>query len=224
MSDSLVMRKLILKDLYLNRWLLLGAVVAGVASLVMMSWSRLGYTIGNVCYITTIVALGIVLAMYGILQERKDRSFLFALSLPLSTAQYVRSKTLGALATFLIPWTLLSVGSVVLNAASPAIADGMIPVAIITSLFFLANFCIVIAAVFAVSSDALVAGVVIVTNMCVTFFIILVNSVPAIARDMKVDAVVWNTPTLLILAIEILTISIMLAIPFFVHSRKRDFT
>ena len=58
--------------------------------------------------LTSIVALGVFIAIYGIMTERKEKVALFVLSLPISTTQYTAAKVVSSLIAFLGPWALLS--------------------------------------------------------------------------------------------------------------------
>ena len=92
MNGSIV-RQLILKDLYLMRWIdrRLASLAAGrdradaaePASRPTSAASR-----SSACSII----LNILLVMSGVVQERKDKVLLFILSLPISTTQYIAAK------------------------------------------------------------------------------------------------------------------------------------
>ena len=85
MSNSMVWR-LIRKDLYLYRWLIGSSLVVGGVSLFIpgLSDAALATNVGLILLLTSVVALGIFVAIYGILTERKEKSLLFVLSLPIS--------------------------------------------------------------------------------------------------------------------------------------------
>ena len=65
------------------------------------------FNIGMLIWLTTIIAFGVMLAMLGIANERKERALQFVLSLPLSHGDYVRTKMLGLMLCFLVPWIVL---------------------------------------------------------------------------------------------------------------------
>ncbi len=95
--------------------------------------------------LTSIVALGVFIAIYGILTERKEKTLLFVLSLPISTTQYTAAKVASSLIAFLIPWLVLTVTIVVLTLTLEASLDGRLPFTITMMFFFLANFCVLVA-------------------------------------------------------------------------------
>ena len=65
--------RLIRKDLYLYRWLIGGALVAGLASLLIADINDMSGNIGFILLMTSIVALGVFIAIYGIMTERQDK-------------------------------------------------------------------------------------------------------------------------------------------------------
>ena len=101
---SALTTQLIAKELYLNRWLMIGAVIGGLLAVYVASTSTMGFNIGALTWLTIIIAMGVVLPLYGVHQERKDRALLFALSLPLSGVDYMRTKMMALMLCFLIPW------------------------------------------------------------------------------------------------------------------------
>jgi ABC-type transport system involved in multi-copper enzyme maturation permease subunit len=100
---NMLTRKLIAKEFYLHRWIIIGSTVAGVVGLLIAAEGKVRFNIGMLMWLTTIVAFGIVLAMFAIANERKERTLQFVLSLPLSHGDYVRIKVVGLLLCFLVP-------------------------------------------------------------------------------------------------------------------------
>ena len=141
---NMLTRKLIAKDFYLNRWLIIGSTVAGLAGLLIAAEGKVRFNIGMLIWLTTIVAFGVVLAMFAIANERKERALQFVLSLPLSHGDYVRIKVVGLLLCFLVPWLMLSAGAVALIAVMPNLPDGLLPFAVLLCGFLLANYSVVL--------------------------------------------------------------------------------
>ncbi|MFG6432749.1 hypothetical protein [Roseateles sp. LYH14W] len=220
---NLLTAKLIAKELYLYRWLLVGVTGAGLASLLPAGSGEFGFNIGFLVWLTAIIALGVMLALFGVSSERKERSLLFILSLPLSPADYVRAKLLGLLACFLLPWAALSAGAVGLVLVMPGIADGLLPYTVLLCVFLLMNFAVVLCAVLHVSSEAGMGGVIVLTNMSVSLFMMGIGRIPEIGAHMGKSDAVWNTPFWLLLAAELAITLIALALPLLFAARRRDF-
>ncbi|WP_457390536.1 hypothetical protein [Roseateles sp. P5_E1] len=220
---NLLTRKLVAKELYLYRWLLVGATAAGFAGLLTAASGEVGFNVGFIVWLTAIIALGVMLALFGVASERKDRSLLFVLSLPLSPGDYVRAKLLGLLVCFLLPWALLSAGALALILVMPGIADGLLPYAVLLCVFLLLNFALVLCAALNISSEAGMGGVIILTNMSVSLFMMGVGRIPAMGQHMQGASPVWNATFWQLVAAELALTLLALSLPLFSAARRRDF-
>lgn len=215
--------QLIIKELHTYRWLIATAVAVGTFSLVLASTGKLAFNVGALAWLTTIIACGVMLPLYGIHQERKDRSLLFALSLPISAAGYTRAKMLGILLSFACLWSALAVGAVVLVLAAPGIPNGLLPYVLLLSMLLLINFSVVMCCAFLSSSEIAVSAAIILTNMGVTLFMMTIGRLPAIGGQMLGAAPVWNGAFFLVLGIEVVVMAVALGLPLIVISRRREF-
>ena len=220
---NMLARKLIAKDFYLNRWLIIGSTVAGLVGLLIATEGEIRFNIGMLTWLTTIVAFGVVLAMNAIANERKDRALQFVLSLPLSHGDYVRIRVVGLLLCFLVPWAVLSVGAISLVTVLPNLPDGMLPIVILLCGFMLANYSVVLCGALHTTSEGVMTIVIIVTNMNVTLFIFLILGLPALRDHLHAPAPVWNSIFWTVLSVEIATLVVTLSLPYFVAARRRDF-
>ena len=221
-STGTLVRRLAAKDLYFNRGMMFVAILSGMASLVIAGINRTGYSIGSVSFITTVIAYGVILAMYNVAQERKVRSTLFVLSLPLAPRDYVRAKLLGTLITFLIPWAVLAVGAFLLIAFT-WVPDGLMPITLLLLVYFVCTFSIVTAAALITTSEAVTTLIIVATNMSVTFFMFAIGPLTHFNLDAPTATPDWNGAVLAILGGELLLIAVALVIPSLYFSRKRDF-
>jgi ABC-2 type transport system permease protein len=215
--------KLIAKEFYLHRWMIIGSTVAGVVGLLVAAEGAVRFNIGMLIWLTTIVAFGVILAMHGIANERKERALQFVLSLPLSPRDYIRIKLVALALCFLLPWIVLSTGAVILIAVMPNLPDGLMILAVLLSGFLLANFSVVLCGALHTTSEGAMSIVIIVTNMAVTLFIFLVGGLPALNLQTRAPAPDWNSTFWTVLAVEIAVLLISLSLPYFVASRRRDF-
>jgi hypothetical protein len=222
MSDSMVWR-LIRKDLYLYRWLIGGSLALGLASLFIAGVNAMSGTLGFILLVTSIVALGVFIAIYGIMTERKDKSLLFVLSLPISTTQYTAAKVASSLIAFLIPWLVLTVTTVVLTVALDAPLDGRLPFTVAMMLFFLADFCVLIAVLLISGSEAWAVAGIVFTNVLVSVYVSTVQRLPGIREHLEGPIAVWSPTIWTILGLEAAVIVLSLGLTLFIHSRKKDF-
>jgi ABC-2 type transport system permease protein len=222
MSNSMVWR-LIRKDLYLYRWLIGGSLVTGLASLVIAGANDMSGTIGFILLLTSIVALGVFIAIYGIMTERKDKTLLFVLSLPISTTQYTAAKVASSLIAFLIPWLVLTVTIVALTVALDEPLDGRLPSTVAMMGFFLANYCVLIAVLLISGSEPWAVVGIVLTNFLVSVYLTTVQQLPGISEYVEGPIAVWNRTIFTILGVEVAVIALSLGVTFLVQLRKKDF-
>ena len=216
-------RKLIAKDFFLHRWLIIGSTVAGLVGLVIAAEGRIRFNIGMLLWLTTIVAFGCVLSMYAIANERKERALQFVLSLPLSHNDYVRIRVVGLLFCFVVPWAILTAGAVALVLVMPNLPDGMIVPVLLLCGFLLANYSIVLCAALHTASEGLMSIVIVVTNMNITLFIFLIGGLPALHVQLSAPAPAWNSAFWTVLAVEAATLLVTLSLPYIFAASRRDF-
>jgi ABC-2 type transport system permease protein len=220
---NLPTRKLIAKELYVNRWFVAIGALGGVLSVLLATAGKTGFNIGALTWLTTIIAVGVMLALYGIMNERKEHSLQFVLSLPLSIADYVRAKMLGLAACFFIVWAVSSVAALLLVMLKDSIPDGIAPYTVLLCVFMLANYAVVLCGALHAQSEAVTSAVIIVTNMAVSIFMFTVGPLPGINQHMWGPAPVWNSTFWTVLACELAVMFIAFALPFLFAARRRDF-
>jgi ABC-2 type transport system permease protein len=220
---STVTRKLIAKELYVNRGFILSSSIAGLVSVLIAATGKTGFNIGSLTWITNIIALGVMLAIYGIQNERKENSLLFVLSLPLSPADYVRSKQVGLTLCYVVPWFVSSAAAIALVLFTDDRPAGFLPYLILLCTFFITNFSLVLCGALHATTEAVMVSVIIVTNMAVTLFMFLIGGIDAIHSHMWGPTPVWNAAFWTVLAVELVTLVVAYTLPCFVAARRRDF-
>lgn len=217
-----LVRKLIHKELFLHRWLIAGATAGGVAGLLAAATGEVGFNVGFLLWLTALIALGVMLALFGVANERKERAQLFVLSLPLAPGDYVRAKLLGLLLCFGLAWAVLSAGALGLVIAAPGIPDGLLPYGVLLCAFMLLNFSLVLCASLHIKSEAAMGGVIILTNMSVSLFMMGVTRVPGVGSHMLQATPTWTAAFWQLLAAEVALTLLALTLPLVVAARRRD--
>ena len=123
MSGSII-GSLIRKDLYFMRGGMIAAIAAGAAAIALMPISRMLSYVSAVLLICVLIVLNIFLVMHSVAQERKDKTALFILSLPVSAMDYTIAKVMATGIAFGVPWLVLTVATAVTIVVSP-IPDGV---------------------------------------------------------------------------------------------------
>jgi hypothetical protein len=220
---NIVTRKLIAKELHVNRWIVAGASVGGLVSVLVATLGKTGFNIGSLMWITTIIANGVMLALYGVMNERKERSLLFVLSLPLSIADYVRAKMFGLALGFFIPWLVASTAAVALVLLKSDVPDGLLPYTVLLCVYMLANFMVLLCWTLHVNSEAWITAAIVLTNMGVSIYMFVIGAQPGLQDHIWSAAPVWNQTAWTILIVELGVIALAFTLPFFLAARRRDF-
>jgi hypothetical protein len=217
-----VVRRLVLKDLYLVRWLAISSVVAGLVSVAIMPLGAVTSYVGGVSLVCVIVILNIMLVMANVVQERKDKALLFILSLPISTSQYTLAKVTANVIVFGVSWLILS-GAAVLVIDRSAIPNGWIPVLVAVLVYLLAYYCVLLGVAVATDSSGWHAAVITFGNISVNFLIPFLLGMPSIGPNVKSASAVWAGDIVSIVGIEFAVGVAALAAGLYIRSRARDF-
>jgi hypothetical protein len=216
-----IVRQLVLKDLYLSRWIVAGSTLAGLIALGIAPLGSMAFYVSSVSFICVMIVLVIYLVMAVVPQERKDKALLFILSLPVSTTQYTLAKMAASFVAFFGSWLVLSAACLAMIAAS-AIPDGMSPVIAAILLYFLCYFCVLLGVGIAAESASTIPVVIVIGNVLINFFIPLVFRLPSGAHASG-DTAVWGADIVAVLVLEIALCAAALVTGFVVQTRKKDF-
>ena len=136
--------RLVWKDWYLYRWAILSALAGGAATLALIATGgSVAFYFGVVLLVTLLIAAGAYLAGSTTVNERKEQTLAFVMSLPISYREYTAAKLLANLLIFLIPWVLLAAGSIALLLLSPK-TYGLVPYTAIMATEILVSTCFIV--------------------------------------------------------------------------------
>ena len=223
MNYSMV-KRLILKDWYLQRLAIVAAVLGGVGALgIVCIGGQAAFMIGLVLLLTALIAVGAHLAIATMVQERKEQTLAFVMSLPISHAEYTLAKLLGTLLIFMVPYLVLVLGSLALFAIPHGVPHGLLPFTTIMAAEILVNTCLMVAVAMVTESQGWTVAAIIVGNVSINIVGYFVAHLQGIARGMQGSLVMWSTTASVALLVEFLVIASVLGLTFFLQSRKRDF-
>lgn len=222
MTHSMI-STLVSKDLHMNRIFIGGSTIAGLLSVLLSATSEIGFTIGSVMFITNIVAVGIFVGLYGVVQEREKRTHIFVFSLPVSTRDYYVAKLLSAFISFATPWAISGAAAVIAILSLEGLPDGLTPFLVLLLGFFLHNFSIFLGVSLVTQKELWVVATILFTNMSISLFMPLISSFPSIGDNIEGPVAVWSPAVFTILAVELAVIVTVLAIALTILSRKKDF-
>lgn len=221
MNGSIV-RRLILKDLYLVRWMIAGSTAAGVAAVAMMPLGKTSAYVGGVSLVCVLILLNIFLVMGGVVQEKKDKVLLFILSLPVSTTEYTVAKVLANAIAFTVPWLVLTAANIVMIDVS-RIPNGILPFWVAVLGYLLFYYCALLAVSLVKDSTGWHTTAIVVGNVSVNFLIPILLSRPSVAAHVEGPTAVWTADIVAFIAIELLTGVAALWLAVYLYSRRPDF-
>ena len=167
-----------------------------IKHLVMKDWELM---IAAILMITLLIVIGARSAIESIVNEKKEQTLPFILSLPVTPQDYAFAKLLSNLVLYFVPWLILVLGMLVIIVSTP-IYNGVIPLVILVSAYILAAYCCYLATALLTYSEGFTISVMIVTNLLLNGFIILIMRLPELNQTFEAATASWNATSLLILA------------------------
>jgi ABC-type transport system involved in multi-copper enzyme maturation permease subunit len=221
MSQSVV-RNLIVEDLKLAWPLVTGSFVLGVLSLAVSPWSGIAFFVGGSVFVVTLVLLNVMLVGLTLMNERKEKTRIFMLSMPVSTTQYFMSKLLSSLLAYVVPAVLLTLAAVVLLIATP-LPNGFIPLTIATSVHCLLYFCVFLGFALVSESQGWMTTIIVCGNVSISFVIPYLINMTSLKGTLSGETAVWQADVIAFIGVELALAAIALAISWTVNSRKTEF-
>ena len=221
MNGSIV-RSLIRKDLYLVRGAILGSIAAGSLALALMPISRALSYVSAVLLICVLIILNIYLVMYVVAQERRDKTLLFILSLPVSAMEYTVAKVMATGIAFGVPWLFLTAATLITIVVSP-IPDGVLPYWTTLLVYLLAYYCALLGVALVKDSAGWHATAITIGNVSVNFLIPFLLTRPSVTAYADGPVVVWSADLVVLLVVELLAGLAILGFGIYAHARRSDF-
>jgi len=219
-----VFQAVILKDWYLHRVHILLSLVAGALALaVLQVKNETAFLLGTVWFFVALIVLGSMLPVSNVINERKKQTAVFLMSLPMSALQYAISKLVSTIGMFLVPWTALVIAGTTLVVTRSDIPNGVVPVMLILFCLPLVGFCLVAGTALVSESEGWTVAATIVCNSTYGLSWYFIIREPAINTTLKSAVPVWSPLVLMILGGEVAAVVLILAITFYLQSRKREF-
>jgi hypothetical protein len=212
---------LVRKDIYLLRGFMIAMLVVGLGSWVLMGQGGKAFAVGGLLFLTANVAGAIFIALTSMQAERREQARLFALSLPISGVQYSLSKLTSAYLAFGLPWLVLTTAGLLGIVLSEEGDRGMLVYGVLIQLFVLAQFSVVMAAMFVSSSDAMSGLSILAVNIAFSLFMMQINQ-PEITAPWKSDDIVWTPFARHMLLGELVATVLALGLVVYILSRSRD--
>ena len=217
-----VVRQLILKDLVIHRWSLIGLAVAvpAVALLLALAGGDDWEFVGVIVMTNALMYVGFFVPIGMVLGEKKP----FIFSLPISPLEYTASKIVGGLLVFMVPWLafLIAMPSVV-EEHNQLPTGALVPAVLMLAIFLLSYLLTAgVALVLESKGWTLFVGMLIVP---VVFGAMpMLRYVPVrLLENWASDRVVWDPEAIAALVLLGVLGLLVTAATFALQSRKRSF-
>ncbi len=218
-----MIKRLILKDWYLQRLSIALSILGGALSLAIVAkGGQAAFTLGTILLVTALVTIGATLGINLTVLERKEQTLAFVMSLPVSYREYTAAKLLSVLLIFLVPWLAYMAGIMVIIGLAPDIR-GLVPFVVIMGFEILANTCMIAAAGIISESQGWTITILMIGNLVLNGYGYFVAHIPSIGNGMFGPKLRWSSTASALVAAEIAAISLILGGTFFLQSRKKDF-
>lgn len=217
-----VIKQLIYKDWYLNRKLLAVYIGGGILSLSILSLGQWQFFMGSIMFITMLVALGNHQLSVTMINERKEQTLAFVMSLPVSPADYAMAKFLSNMVLFFVPWLFLVTITTLVILLTP-LPDGLLAFTLLVCVLIAVNHCICWTVTMCTETEGSFLIVMIGLNCMLNPALYFLASSPEIGGFSQGNTFVWTGTATLILICEITTIFLLLFGTLYFRSRKKVF-
>jgi ABC-2 type transport system permease protein len=217
-----VMRQFILKDLYAVRWTMIGALLTAVIALAIARTGSLGAYAAMIFLISAGAAPAVFVCMFLVIAERKEKTNLFCLSLPISGRQYALAKISAAAIAFLIPWALIAVLIAALITIFP-VPTGFAPFGCMLWTFALDLFAMLVAITMVGESEGLTTAGIVFFNSSFGFYFFIFMRIPAIGQHSSDAHALWSPIVFQVIGAQLLIAAALIAFTLWRLTKRRDF-
>lgn len=219
-----VVSKLVWKDLSIMKaptilWWICGLVA--VAIVAFGGPSMLNFA--SILFISGMAGTGIHAIMRTVVEERREQTLPFIMSLPITIAQYNSAKLITNIAIFGVVWITLSIATYAFVVVGEVLPWGSMPFLLIVFVgIFLANTAILATSLITETKGGCIAAI-IGANIDTQMFLWWVYNLEGIRSTISGSQAVWNSTALFVLASELAAIIALITLTYVLQSRKTDF-
>lgn len=195
--------------------LLIGLTLIGMAK----TWA---FYAGGLLLLVLLICVGGFAIQTSLLNERKDQTLPFMMSLPITPMTFFWAKVLANVTIYLAPFTLVAAGTAFLVLFTP-LPDGILVWSFLIYGFLAMNFFISLGVALVMESEGWNVFVQIAVSTLIGPFITGLGLIAPIATKVKTNEIVWSAHALGILAIEFAVIVLVIVIARALYLRKNSF-
>jgi ABC-type transport system involved in multi-copper enzyme maturation permease subunit len=221
--DARMIRLLVVKDWQVYQKQLAGYLAGLLLALSLIGTGKLwSFNAGGLLLIVLLVSTGFFAIGHIVLNERKESTLPFVMSLPVSPLDLFAAKLLAGLLIYLVPF-LLVVATTALLVLATSLPDGLLVYAMLVYFFMLMSYCVALCVAIAVESEGWNIFIQMALMTMLSPFMIWAGGLQSIASNLRTNHIVLSPAVLSVFAGEILVIALAFALTCWVHSRKASF-
>lgn len=195
--------------------LLIGLTLIGMAK----TWA---FYAGGMILLVLLICVGGFAIQSSLLNERREHTLSFMMSLPLTPMTFFWSKVLANLVLYLVPFTIVLAGTAFLVLFTP-LPDGILIWSFLIYGFLATNFFISLAAALVLESEGWNIFVQIAVSTFVGPFMVFIGTIDAIGKKIQSNEIVLSREALGIFALELTIMVLALVFARRVYRRKDSF-
>jgi ABC-2 type transport system permease protein len=195
--------------------LLVGLTLIGVGK----SWA---FYAGGLLLLVLLICVGGFAIQTSLLNERKEQTLPFMMSLPITPMTFFWSKVLANMTIYLVPFTIVAAGTAFLVLFTP-LPDGILVWSLLIYGLLAMNFFISLGVALVMESEGWNIFVQIAVSTLISPFMIALGQIDAINAKIRTNEIVWSQPALIIFAAQLAVMVLSLVIARAVYRRKDSF-
>ena len=218
-----MIRLLIVKD-----WQVYQKQLAGYLAGLILALSLIGsgkpwlFNAGGLLLIVLLVSTGFFAIGHIVLNERKEQTLPFVMSLPVTPVDFYLAKLLAGLLIYLVP-LLLVTSTTAFLVLGTSLPDGLLVYALLIYFFMLASYCVALSAALSIESEGWNIFIQMGLMTMLSPFMIWAGRIESVVANLRTDHIVWSPDVLFVLGAEILIVILVLTAACWSHARKASF-
>ena len=223
MSASII-PQLVRKDLHIMKIPVLCWWAGGGAAVVATVVVGAGFFIfGMILFVTGMAGAGVHAVMQTVVEERREQTLPFIMSLPITVREYTTAKLIANLAIFASVWLTLSAASFVVFIGPEGMPSGAFPYVTIVMVGIFLAYTIILATSLITESIGGSITAIVGANIVTQLFLFWVADLHGIRSVIGGNVAVWNWTVVTVLSAQLTVIAALIGLTYLLQCRKTDF-
>ncbi|NOX52207.1 MAG: hypothetical protein GXP16_16975 [Gammaproteobacteria bacterium] len=222
-ANPSIVKQLVIKDLKIMKVPAICYWVSGLLSITLVSIvGEPAGTIGFILFVSALFGVGVHAAMQTVTEEKQQQVLPFIMSLPITIRQYTSAKLIGNLILVGGIWATLTAASYVVFIGE-LLPTGAIPFVTIIWVGILLAYIVILATTLMARTITPAIVAMVGANLVTQALLWWVSTLHGIRSVIGGNVAVWNNTALTVLSLQVASIVLLVAMTYFVQSKKTDF-